>query len=47
MHALIIPYWVYELVVGKQPTVGAGLPRPAPIYRRVSPFWVVAMLNML
>ena len=24
---------VYELVVGKQPTVGAGLPRPPPIYR--------------
>jgi hypothetical protein len=23
----------YELFVGKQPTVGAGLPRPPPIYR--------------
>ena len=31
------PEGVYELVVGKQPTVGAGLPRPAPMYRPVAP----------
>src|SRR6266849_9198609 len=29
---------VYELFVGKQPTVGAGLPRPPPIYRPVAPW---------
>src|SRR5713226_545196 len=29
---------VYEIVVGKQPTVGAGLPRPPPMYRPVSPW---------
>src|SRR6266852_382208 len=29
---------VYELFVGKQPTVGAGLPRPAPIDRPASPW---------
>src|SRR5260370_3047672 len=28
----------YELFVGKQPIVGAGLPRPSPIYRPVSPW---------
>src|SRR5260370_42274698 len=29
---------VYEIVVGKQPTVGTGLPRPPPMYRPVSPW---------
>src|SRR5260370_9660073 len=29
---------VYELPLGKQPTVGAGLPRPPPMYRPVAPW---------
>ncbi len=27
----MLPERVYEIVVGKQPTVGVGLPRPPPI----------------
>src|SRR5260370_6401799 len=30
--------WVYELCVGNQPTVGADLSRPPPIYRPVQAF---------
>jgi hypothetical protein len=34
--------WVYELCVGKQPTVGPDLSRPPPIYRPVAPLLHVA-----
>src|SRR5260370_40295985 len=40
LHWMAYIAWqgAYELFVGKQPIVGAGLLRPSPIYRPVSPW---------